>query len=323
MTGEPAGTRRARLSIGAEELETFLAVAELGSFSKAAERLSLAQPSITNRVQRLERDLRTRLFERTTRAVTLTPEGARLRDRVGPVMRSLQSIIDDFCEQADTRSQMVVVAATPMLAFVLMPPIISRFTKANPAVQVELQDQVTERLPSDIRAGRVDFAVAARQPTAEGITFEPVTEDPFEIIGPRGHPALGSGPISLATLASCSLLILGAHQAHFNELAARAAEQGHTLHAVRTVKNVSTLLGLVAAGLGLTMLPRIILRIGSMIDDTRFATAALDGVTPTREYGISSLAGREWSAGGRAFAAALRSEMLAQGDKGDARDSAR
>ncbi len=313
MTTDPPSTRKPRLSIGAEELETFLAVAELGSFSKAAERLSLAQPSVTNRVQRLERDLRTRLFERTTRAVTLTAEGERLRARVEPVMRSLQSIIDDFCEQAEMRSQIVVIAATPMLAFVLLPPIISRFMKANPAVQVELQDQVTERLPSDIRAGRVDFAVVARQPPAEGLIFESVTTDPFEIVGPRGHPALQSGHVSVAALARYPLLLLGAHRTHFDELAAEAAKQGLTLQAVRTVKNVSTLLGLVAEGLGLTMLPRIILRIGSMIDDTRFATAALDGVAPAREYGIASLAGREWSPGARAFATGLRSELLAQG----------
>ena len=306
------GPRKARLSIGAEELETFLAVAELGSFSRAAERLSLAQPSITNRVQRLERDLRTRLFERTTRAVTLTAEGERLRERVEPVMRSLQSIIDDFCEQADLRSQRVVVAATPMLATVLLPPIISRFTKANPAVQIELQDQVTVRLASDIRSGRVDFALVARLPSAEGITFESVTADTFEVIGPRGHSALASGPVSVAALTEHPFLILAAHQAALEELAAEASASGRTLRAVRTVKNVSTLLGLVAEGLGLTMLPSIILRVGSMIDDTRFATAALEGVAPTRDYGIASLAGRAWSPGARAFAAALRTELLAR-----------
>ncbi len=312
MTTDPASTRKTRLSIGAEELETFLTVAELGSFSKAAERLSLAQPSVTNRVQRLERDLRTRLFERTTRAVTLTPDGERLRARVEPVMRSLQSIIDDFCEQAQMRSQMVVVAATPMLATVLLPPIISRFTKANPAVQVELQDQITERLPSDIRSGRVDFALVARQPPAEGIMFDSVTADRFDVIGPRDHPALQSGRVSVSALTRYPFIILGAHRAQFDELAAEAAANGLTLRAVRTVKNVSTLLGLVAEGLGLTMLPRIILRVVSTIDDTRFIMATLEGLALTREYGIASLAGREWSPGARAFAAALRSELLAQ-----------
>ena len=99
-----------RISIGPAELETFLVIAELGSFSKAAEQLSLAQPSVSNRVQRLERAVRTRLFERTTRAVVLTPAGERLRARVEPIIRSLHSVIDDFCTEADTRSQSVIVA---------------------------------------------------------------------------------------------------------------------------------------------------------------------------------------------------------------------
>ncbi len=151
----------ARITIGPAELETFLIIAELGSFSKAAERLSLAQPSISNRVQRLERAVRTPLFERTARAVVLTPAGERLRARVEPIIHSLQSVIDEFCAEADTRSQSVVVATTPMLATVLLPPVINRFARSNPGTNVELRDQVTSELASQIRSGQVDFAVLA------------------------------------------------------------------------------------------------------------------------------------------------------------------
>ncbi len=107
---------RSRISIGPDELETFLTIAEHGSFSKAAEQLSLAQPSISNRVQRLERTLRTRLFERTNRAVILTADGERLRTRVEPIIRDLHAVIEEFCSDPDRRQRSVVIAATPMLA---------------------------------------------------------------------------------------------------------------------------------------------------------------------------------------------------------------
>ena len=302
---------KARISIGPAELETFLVVAELGSFSKAAERLSLAQPSVSNRVQRLERAIRARLFERTTRAVVLTPAGEQLRRRVEPIIRSLQAVIDEFCTEADARSQRVVVAATPMLAAVLLPPIINRFAKANPSIRVELRDQVTEQLASDIRSGRVDFALLARQQAIEGVEFEPVTADRFMVVGPRGHPALARGLLSTGELARHPFLLLAAYGRLIRALSAGAAGQGPDLSAARTVTNVSTLLGMVSAGLGLTLLPGLILRIGDVIDDSRFDVAALDGVVLTREYGIASLAGHSWSPAAKAFAASLRAELVA------------
>ena len=300
----------ARISIGPAELETFLAIAELGSFSKAAERLSLAQPSVTNRVQRLERAVRARLFERTTRAVILTQAGERLRARVEPIIRDLHDVIEDFCTEAELRSHHVVVATTTMLATVLLPPIITRFATANPSIRVDLQDQVGQ-LASDIRSGRVDLAVLAQHSHLEGIDFEKLTEDRFMVVGPRGHQALTQGAVSVPQLARHPFLLLAAYQNRIGALTAAAAAHGLALSPMRTVTNVSTLLGLVSAGLGLTVLPGLILRVGGVIDDTNFDVADLDDVVMTRPYGIASLAGHEWSPAAKAFAAALRAELLA------------
>lgn len=300
-----------RITIGPAELETFLVIAELGSFSKAAERLSLAQPSVSNRVQRLERAVRTRLFERTARAVVLTPAGERLHARVEPIIRSLQSVIDEFCADAGARSQTVVVATTPMLATVLLPPLINQFARSNPGISVELRDQVTPELASQIRSGQVDFAVLARRPEIGGVHFEPVTSDRFMVVGPRGHPALEHGHVSLDQLARYPFLLLGNYKARLGDLLAQAEAQGLDLMAARTATNVWTLLGLISEGLGLTLLPGLVLSLGGIIDDRRFDVAELDGTLLTREYGIASLADHAWSASAKAFAAALRSELVA------------
>ena len=308
-----------RITIGPAELETFLVIAELGSFSKAADRLSLAQPSISNRVQRLERALRTRLFERTTRAVILTPAGERLRSQAEPLIHKLQSVIDEFCSDADARTHSVVVATTPMLATVLLPPIITKFAQQDPRIRVELEDRVTSHLASDIRSGRVDFAVVAQRPATEGIEFEKVTDDRLMVVGPKRHEAFASGFVTVEQLARHPFLLLGAYKALIGPLAAKAAEQGLDLSPVRTVMNVSTLLGLVSAGLGLTLLPGLVLRIGGVIDDSRFAVAALDGIVLARTWGIASLAGHDWSRSAMAFAAALRAELHAHSDNGSGR----
>lgn len=307
---------KARINIGPAELETFLVIAELGSFSKAADRLALAQPSISNRVQRLERAMRTRLFERTTRAVVLTPAGERLRTRVGPLIQQLQEVIDEFSADADARNHLVVVATTPMLATVLLPPIINSFAHQNPSIRVELEDKVTPQLASDIRSGRVDFAVVAQRPPMEGIEFEMVAADRLMVVGPRGHEALAGGSVAVEQLARYPFLLLAAYKALIGPLAAMAAGQGLDLSPVRMVTNVSTLLGLVSAGLGLTLLPGLVLRIGGLIDDSRLDLAALEGAVLTRDWGIASLAGHDWSPGAKAFAAALRAALRAHSTGG-------
>ena len=298
----------ARITIGPAELE-ILIIAELGSFSKAVERLSLAQPSISNRVQRLERAVRTRLFERTARAVVLTPAGERRRARVEPIIHSLQSVIDEFCADAVARSQSVVVATTPMLATVLLPPVINQFARSHPGINVELRDQVTPELASQIRPGQVDFAVLARRPEIGGANCEPVTSDRFKVVGPRGHPALEGGHVTLAGLSRFPFLLLSNYKAQLGGLVAQADAQGLDLSASRTATNVWTLLGLIFEGLGLTLLPGVVLSLGGIIDDRRFGVAELGGTVLTREYGIASLADHAWSASAKAFAAAVRTEL--------------
>jgi DNA-binding transcriptional LysR family regulator len=298
-----------RLNIGAEELETFLAIAELGSFSKAAERLFLAQPSISNRVQRLERAVSARLFERTTRAVVLTPAGERLRLRVAPIINDLHAVLDEFRTEGENRKRVVAVAATPMLAAMLLPPIIQRFIKANPAIRIELHDDVTPQLASDIRSQRIDFAVMARGTPFGGISFEPVASSRFMVVGPHGHPALARGTVSAAELSRHPFLALSGYHKKLEALTAALDGRELTLASVGTVSKVSTLLGFVTAGLGLTVLPSIVLSVGGIIDDARFDIAHLRGVSLIREYGIASLSGQEWSPAAKAFAAALRADF--------------
>ena len=98
------------------ELETFLAVVELGSFSAAAKRLHISQPSVTSRIQRLESMLRVRLLVRTTRHVDPTPAGTRLRDRAETALRDLRVLLQEFQADADVARLRVTIAAPPMIS---------------------------------------------------------------------------------------------------------------------------------------------------------------------------------------------------------------
>ena len=312
-----------RLSIGTEELETFLVIAELESFSKAAERLFLAQPSISNRVQRLERAVSARLFERTTRAVVLTPAGARLRQRIEPIIHGLREVLDEFKSEGESRKRLVSVAATPMLSAVLLPPVIQAFSKANPTVRLELHDELTRHLASDIRSQRIDFAVLARGAASlAGISFEPVTLSRFMVVGPHGHPALARGTVAAKELTRHPLLVLSGYHRELEILTAALGESGPSLSTVNTISSVSTLLGFVSAGLGLTFLPSLALNVGGIIDSRQFDIVGLEDVCLTREYGFASLPGHKWSPAAKAFASVLRDHILAKTVIGNSAPSA-
>ena len=143
-----------------------------------------------------------------------------------------------------------------------------------------------------------------------------VAADRLMVVGPRGHEALAGGRVPVELLSRYPFLLLAAYKSLIGPLAAQAAEIGAEITPVRTVQNVSTLLGLVSAGLGLTLLPGLVLRIGGHIDDSRLSVAALDGAVLTRDWGIASLAGHDWSPGAKAFAAALRTALRAHSVEG-------
>jgi len=103
------------------DLETFVAVATLGSFSAAARQLNITQPSVTSRIQRLESSLGTKLLVRTTRRVELTPRGDLLRVEVGRTLMGLRRLVDSFRLDAAAARSRVVVAATPMVAATMLP----------------------------------------------------------------------------------------------------------------------------------------------------------------------------------------------------------
>ena len=116
-----------RINLGPADFETFVAVAELGSFGRAAQRLSISQPAVTQRVLRLERVLGMKLFDRTTRRVSLSGAGVRLMQKAQPTIVALRSILEDFHNEASLKAGTVALGVSPSLAATVIPSILRRF----------------------------------------------------------------------------------------------------------------------------------------------------------------------------------------------------
>jgi DNA-binding transcriptional LysR family regulator len=288
------------------ELETFLAVVELGSFSAAAKRLHISQPSVTSRVQRLESTLRTRLLVRTTRHVEPTPAGRRLRDRAEIALRDLRVLLQEFQVDADAARLRVTIASTPMIAAVMLPSLIHSFCQRYPDVQIQLRDLQYEDVVAKIEANEADLAVVAFDNDSSKLSFQPLTEEDMLVVVPNTHEFAQVGDITLEQLATIPLMLLERYSILRDTLADAFTQHGLTLRPMHQAANLSTLLGMVDAGMGATFLPRSMAQ--RYARDTR-ATLRVTDVRLMRSFGILRSRNAELSAAAQSFVRHLQSNF--------------
>ncbi|HZZ02740.1 LysR family transcriptional regulator [Paraburkholderia sp.] len=271
------------LGVDLLELETFIAVAEAGSFSVAAERLCVTQPAVTGRVQRLETALGTALLRRTTRKVETTPQGARLLTESVRALRSLRGVIEEFRADARLARQRVVVAATPMLAAVVLPAIIHRYSARFPDVEVELRDLQYADALAALDSGRADLALLALASDDGRYHFEPVRSDGMVLIAPADHAFADRLHIDPAELAGQRLLVIDQYLPIMSGITEALKARGLEPPSCKAVGNLNTLLGMVDAGLGLTLLPRVMAHRSTQ---NGHRLIELDGLELRRTFGI-------------------------------------
>ncbi len=299
-----------RFDIGLEDLQTFLAVAELGSFSQAAQKLNLSQPSISNRVRRLEEKLLVRLLDRTTRRVELTAQGRRLFREARAVLSGLHELLQEFSHDAAMRDHQVQVAATLMVATIGLPPILRRFHDAYPSVSVSLHDLKPSQVVEQVLSGQCDLGVMALAEPPPNVSFEPLGTDPCVVVTPLGHPLLKYKAPPFEEVLKYAVLSPNGHVALRRAIETAAQSRGLAVRIVPealNVGNVYTLLAMAAAGLGICIHPR------SFVPGELAPTL---GVVPladcdiVRTFGIVTADDRELGQAARRFREFLRQSVI-------------
>ncbi|RKF33599.1 hypothetical protein BCY88_09870 [Paraburkholderia fungorum] len=264
------------------ELETFIAVAQAGSFSVAATNLHVTQPTVTGRVQRLEHSLGTQLLRRTTRQVEVTADGALLLAESIKALNGLSNLVRHFRSQVELARETVIVAATPMLA-TFMPSVVKGYLEQFPGVTVELRDLQHADVLAAIDDGSADIGVIAFEGAGTKFRFEPLWTDDMLLVVPRGHPLASFERVSPADLTTHALMLIEQHQRLRAVIAEAAEQQGLHLPPSRVVANLNTLLGMLNAGMGPALLPRSLATRGDTADH---ALIEIEGVDLARHFGI-------------------------------------
>jgi LysR family hydrogen peroxide-inducible transcriptional activator len=283
------------------QLRYFCAVAEAGSFSRAAEQSHVSQPSLSQQIMKLEDELGARLFDRLGRSVRLTETGQTFLPRARAVLRELEAARGDVAEQKDSVGGSVTIAVIPTVAPYFLPERLTWFSRKFPQVRLTVVEEITPVLLDHLRASKVDLAILALPIRGhEFETYPLLTERLFAAL-PPGHKLAKRRSLSLKDLRAQPFLLL--RDGHcFRDTAVAACDRAR-LHPQIIFESgqFSSLLSLVGAGMGVSIVPEMAIDKKS---PCRFVR--IDDPAAARTIGAVILRGRSLSRAHHAFLSHLR-----------------
>jgi LysR family transcriptional regulator, hydrogen peroxide-inducible genes activator len=285
------------------QLRYFCAVAETGSFTRAAEREQVAQPSLSQQIMKLEEELGVRLFDRLGRAVRLTDPGQVFLPRARTILSELRAAKEEVAERQSTVSGAVCVGVIPTIAPYFLPARIAVFSRRYPQAAITVVEDVTVHLLDRLRGGLVDLAIMALPARGHDLECFPLLTERLFAILPKGHDLARRRSVLMKELRQEPFLLLRDDHC-FRETAIEVCKRARILpQIVFESGQFSSILGMVAAGLGISIAPEMALERRA---DCNFVWIADERAS--RTVGVAALKGHFLSRAPQAFLAYLRSQ---------------
>ncbi|MDH7797068.1 MULTISPECIES: LysR family transcriptional regulator [unclassified Beijerinckia] len=237
------------------KLRTFVAVAQQGSFRRAAEQLHLSQPALSAHIRALEETLQVSLFHRTTRSVVLTTEGARLLSGAQRAFDALDAVLLDLSEQVALLRGRVTISCLPSIAYHVLPRAIAAFAKMHPDVDVRVFDELNVGLLQRVKDRDADFGVGPQPEDEVDLQFTPLIRDPFVAVVARSYPLASRKNLTLHALSKLPILALRRGTNIRHQLDQAFARAKLELKPAYESSHLAALSGLAEAGLGVALLP--------------------------------------------------------------------
>ena len=240
------------MAIKIEMLRTFAAVARCGNLADAADKLGRTPSAVSMMLRQFEDHLGAPLFE-SERKSKLTTLGAFVLDEAVGELYHFERTVAAIESFARSESGLVRVAAVPSVAETILPQIVRRFLGDHPGVGIDIQDMDSTAVLRELERERVDLGLATGVGRAEGIETEALFSDAFGVVCRADHPlATGKRPLPWDALAPWPFIANGLCR-HVEDRAFQQIFEGSQL----MVRNTTSILALVRAGVGVTVLPRL------------------------------------------------------------------
>lgn len=259
-------------------------------------------------VSTLEGELSVRLFERTTRRIVLTDAGEELLPSIKKVFDNLDSAFDDLRQLSERRSGRFSVASSPLLSATLLPTLMASFRLRHPDIKVELFDLPVDEIAQAVRSGQADFGVRTEGPDMQDLMVTPLYQDKLMLACLGTHALAKQREVRWAELVDEDLILLR-HGSGLRTLVDRGfSELGEVARSSYEVAHVMTAVGLVEAGLGVSILPTY-----ALTRTRSLSVVAVPLVAPVIERNIVAMTDsqRKLPAPCEAFLAHFQGEMVA------------
>jgi len=270
------------------DLKYIIAVAETRHFGKAAARSFVSQPTLSGQIKKLEEELGVTIFERTNRSVEITPIGEAILSHARQIMEQAEVIQQLARAHQDPLAGPLRIGAIPTLSPYLMPLILMPLKQQCPQMKMVLSEELTDTLLERLRNHEIDAALLATPVEEQGLESLPLFDEPFWIAYPRKHPFYNKEQITLEDLDNENLLLL----AEGHCLARQAMDVCHIKErqaqgemADLRASSLETLIQLVGAGFGTTLVPALAMR-GSWTTDSGVVAQALDVPDASRRVSL-------------------------------------
>lgn len=294
------------------QLRAFAAVAEHLHFRDAAAAIGMSQPALSGAVAALEESLGVQLLERTTRKVLLSPAGERLAVRTQQVLDCMGELLDEAEAARAPFTGVLRLGVIPTCAPYLLPTVLRLVHERYPDLELQVHEEQTASLVDGLTGGRLDVLLLAAPLAVPGVTEIPLFDEDFVLVTPRGHTYAGQHAVPRSALRELDLLLLEEGHCLREQTLDVCAEAGRAPGGSVTTSaaGLSTLVQLVAGGMGVTLLPRTALRVETGRSE-HLATGDFAAPAPYRRIVLAMRTGAARGGEFTAFANALR-ESLAE-----------
>ncbi len=242
------------------QLRYFLAVAQHGTFTAAAEACNVSQPSLSAQVAKLENELGGALFERSRHGSRLTSRGLVFRPRALEALSQLESGRSELEELTGLTRGQVTLGCLPTTGAYLLPEILRTFRESHPLIQVRLREESSPTLGTALREIEVDLAIMDEAGLGPGVRAETLFREPLLVAVPPGHPFAGRKRIELGKLSGEPLVIMKSGHGFRTIVLDALARAGVQPRIVYESDGIDTVQALVEAGLGLSLVPTMVRR---------------------------------------------------------------
>lgn len=286
------------MNLTLRQLRALAAVAELGSFTEAARRLNLTQAAMSVLVRELESELGVRVLDRTTRHVRLSEAGRDFLPSVLRVLNELNAGVASVSSLRDKKKGCVRIAAPQLMACTLMPQVIGQFRNQYPDVKVQLFDTLPEQTLDRLITGEVELAIGPELEIGAELSKRPLFQDRHLLVCRSDHPLAMRTRLRWRDLAAYPFI---APTRDFitrltTELIAAAPDV--TIAPVHEVSYMTTAIGMVAEGLGITACPSYSSR---FVKGYKLQMRALSEPVFSREVSVYSVATKSLSPAASSF----------------------